>query len=195
MEKAVKKNPKFNVVLGVSGGIACYKSCEIARLLVQSECDVHVIMTRSAQQFVTPLTFQALTGNPVATELFDLQQDSSIGHIHLADQADIVVVAPATADCIARLSCGRADDVLMATVLATKAPVLVCPSMNVNMWNHPATQQNLGQIKKFGYKVIEPSVGYLACGWQGKGRLPEPEVIVLEALQVLKNKKVKKNTR
>lgn len=176
------------VVLGISGGIACYKACEVTRLLIQAECDVHVVMTRSAQQFVTPLTFQALTGHPVSTDLFDLTQESRIGHIELADMANLVVIAPTTADTVARLSIGRADDVLTAVVLATKAPVLLCPSMNVNMWDHPATQENLRKVKSYGYHVIEPGEGYLACGWTGKGRLAEPEVIALEALERLKRK-------
>lgn len=177
---------KYNVVLGVTGGIACYKACELARILIQSECNVHVVMTRSAQQFVMPLTFQALTGNPVATELLDLGQESRIGHIRLADLADLIVIAPTTADFLARLAQGRADDILTSVVLASKAPILLCPSMNVNMWNHPATQANLERVKSYGYAAIEPGEGYLACGWIGKGRLPDPEIIALEVIERLK---------
>ena len=166
------------IVVGVSGGIAAYKTCELVRLLVKKKAEVHVVMTRAATEFVTPLTFQILSGRPVATDLFDLTQESKIGHIALADHADLVVVAPATANLIAKAASGLADNLLTTLLLATRAPILICPAMNCNMWDHPATQRNLGQLKEWGYQVLEPTIGELACGWEGKGRLAEPEEIL-----------------
>lgn len=168
----------MKIVLGVCGGIAAYKSCEIARLLSKESYDVQVVMTQSAQQFVTPLTFQTLTQNLVATDLFDLTQESEIGHIHLADSADLILIAPTTANFLAKASLGLCDDLLSTLLLATKAPVVMAPSMNVNMWDHPLTQANIQKLKSIGYHFIEPAEGYLACGWEGKGRLAEPQDIV-----------------
>lgn len=165
------------IVLGIGGGIAAYKCCELVRVFVKEGADVHVVMTEAARQFVTPLTLQTLSKNPVATSLFDA---SGIAHIDLADTADIIVIAPATADLIAKAAHGLANDLLTTILLATKAPVLIFPSMNVNMWEHKATQYNVGRLKELGYKVLEPSAGELACGWEGKGRLLEPEKIVQE---------------
>jgi phosphopantothenoylcysteine decarboxylase/phosphopantothenate--cysteine ligase len=168
------------VVLGVAGGIACYKAVELVRLLVQGGFSVHVIMTRGAAEFVTPLTFQTLSGRPVATETFDLAQESQIGHIHLADAADVLVIAPATANIIGKLAAGMADDLLTTVVMATRAPVLIAPSMNVHMYEHPLLQENLRKLRRAGYHLLEPGAGYLACGYEGSGRLPEPEEIVEE---------------
>ncbi|OGQ46797.1 MAG: hypothetical protein A3H42_03495 [Deltaproteobacteria bacterium RIFCSPLOWO2_02_FULL_46_8] len=169
---------KKTVILGVGGGIAAYKTCELTRLLVQSGANVHVILTQSAAQFVTPLTLQTLSKNPVHTDLFSLAQEQTISHIALADKADVVVVAPATADLIAKAAHGLANDLLTNVLLATRAPVLFCPSMNVHMWEHKATQQNVGRLRELGYQVMEPASGELACGTIGKGRLCEPEEII-----------------
>lgn len=168
------------VVLGVAGGIACYKAVELVRLLVQGGFSVHVIMTRGAAEFVTPLTFQTLSGRPVAIETFDLVQESQIGHIHLADSADVLVIAPATANIIGKLAAGMADDLLTTVIMATRAPVLIAPSMNVHMYEHPLLQENLRKLRRVGYHLLEPGAGYLACGYEGSGRLPEPEEIVEE---------------
>ena len=161
------------IVLAVTGGVAAYKAAEFVRLLVKAEAQVHVVMTKSAQEFVTPLTFQTLSGNPVVTELFSLVEEEKIGHIALADQAELVVVLPATANIIGKFANGIADDFLSTLVMATKAPVLIVPSMNVNMWENPATQKNIKTLIERGFHLMDPGVGELACGWYGKGRLPE----------------------
>ena len=179
---------KPNIVLGVTGGIACYKALELVRLLVQDSCAVRVVMTRGAAEFVTPLSFQTLSGSPVATDLFSLTQESEIGHINLADSADLMVIAPATANVIARLAAGIADDLLTTVVLATRAPLLVVPSMNVHMLAHPLVQANLAKLVDAGYHVMEAASGYLACGYEGKGRLPEPQAIVGEIRRLLRPK-------
>lgn len=175
------------IVVGVGGGIAAYKSCELVRLLVREGAEVHGVMTASACEFITPLTFQTLSKNPVHTELFALNTEEKIDHIALADRANLMVIAPATADLIARAAHGLANDLLTNILLATKAPVLFCPSMNVNMWEHPATQYNIGRLREFGYKILEPAEGELACGWEGKGRLAEAEEILqqIKKLEVL----------
>lgn len=168
------------IVLGVSGGIACYKAAELVRLLRGAGARVLVVMTRHAREFITPLTLQTLAGEPVSTDLFDLTQESEIGHIRLADTADAVVVAPATANVIGKLAAGIADDLLTTVLLATRAPVLVAPSMNVHMFENPIVQANLDRLRRHGHRVVAPGVGYLACGYEGAGRLADPEVIVAE---------------
>lgn len=173
-------------LLAVGGGIAAYKSCEVARLLIKDGFTVRVMMTVAAQKFVTALTFQALTGKPVATDLFDATQEGQIGHIRLADEADLVIVAPASADLIAKAAHGLADDLVTTVLLATKAPILFAPSMNVNMYENAITQDNIARLKKFGRHFIDPGVGDLACGWQGPGRLAEPAEIVAKARKFLK---------
>lgn len=181
------EKPK-TIVLGVSGGIACYKAVELVRLLVREGLTVRVIMTREAMEFVTPLTFQTLSGQPVATEMFSLTQESEIGHINLADQADLFVIAPATANLVGKLASGIADDLLTTVLMATQAPVLIAPSMNIHMYENPILQENIRKLKRVGYHFMEPVEGYLACGYEGKGRLPEPQDIV-EAIQGLLKKK------
>lgn len=176
------------IVLGVSGGIACYKAAELVRLLVREGLDVQVVMTRDAQEFVTPLTFQTLSGHPVATELFNLTQESEIGHINLADKADLFVIAPATANLMGKIANGIADDLLTTAVMATRARVLIAPSMNVNMFHKQVVQDNLEKLKRYGYDVMEPGEGYLACGYEGKGRLPEPADIVKEIQRLLRKR-------
>lgn len=166
------------MVLGVCGGISAYKSAELCRLLVKAGHDVSVVMTAAAKEFITPLTLQTLSGNPVGTSLFDLTQESEIGHIKLADQAALIVVAPATADVIARLAAGMADDLLSTVILASRAPVLLAPAMNVNMWENPLVQANLRRLIETGrFSTVGPDAGELACGWVGAGRLVEPQVI------------------
>lgn len=176
------------VVLGVTGGIACYKAVELVRLLVKAEFEVRVVMTRGAMEFVTPLTFQTLSGHPVATETFDLTQESEIGHINLADSADLFVIAPATANVIGKVANGIADDLLTTVLMATQAPVLIAPAMNLHMYENPILQENLRKLRRVGYRILEPADGYLACGYEGKGRLPDPETILEEIERLLKKK-------
>jgi len=175
-------------VLGVSGGIACYKAVELVRLLVKEGFIVQVIMTRGAMEFVTPLTFQTLSVRPVATETFNLTQESEIGHINLADSADLFVIAPATANVIGKIAGGIADDLLTTVLMATQATVLIAPAMNIHMYENPILQENLRKLRRLGYQLMEPAEGYLACGYEGKGRLPEPEQILQEIRHLLKKK-------
>jgi phosphopantothenoylcysteine decarboxylase/phosphopantothenate--cysteine ligase len=161
------------VVVGLSGGIACYKACEVVRALAQAGAHVQVIMTAGAQQFVAPLTLQTLSGHPVATDTFSLTQESEIGHIRLADDAEVVLVAPATANVMAKLAHGIADDLLTTVLLATRAPLVLAPAMNVHMWQHAATQANLRTLIDRGAEVVGPATGSLACGYEGPGRLAE----------------------
>ncbi|MBE0501890.1 MAG: bifunctional phosphopantothenoylcysteine decarboxylase/phosphopantothenate--cysteine ligase CoaBC [Desulfuromonadales bacterium] len=173
------------IVLGVCGGIAAYKAVELLRLYKKAGADLHVIMTAAAQKFVTPLTFQTLSGNPVHTELFDLFQGHEIGHISLADRADLLVVAPATANLIGKVANGIADDLLSTTIMATRAPVIFAPAMNTNMLENPVYCSNQARLETFGYRFIEPSTGDLACGWQGKGKLPDPAQLFSNSLTSL----------
>jgi phosphopantothenoylcysteine decarboxylase/phosphopantothenate--cysteine ligase len=184
----VEPGKKPKIVLGVSGGIACYKSVELVRLLVQQGLGVQVIMTRGATEFVTPLTFQTLSGNPVATETFSLTQESDIGHIHLADASDLLAIAPATANMIGKIANGIADDLLTTVIMATRSPVLIAPAMNIHMFQNPILQENLRKLRRVGYHVLEPAEGFLACGYEGKGRLPDPETIAEEIHRLLKKK-------
>ena len=173
------------VILGVSGGIAVYKAVELLRLLTKAGATVHVVMTRNAQQFVAPLTFQTLSGNPVHTDLFNLYQEQEIGHISLADRADLFILAPATANLIGKIAHGLTDDLLTTSVMATKAPVLVVPAMNSNMYANPLYQRNEQTLREGGYQVMEPVCGELACGWEGRGKLPAPESILAVAKGIL----------
>jgi phosphopantothenoylcysteine decarboxylase / phosphopantothenate---cysteine ligase len=182
------KQEKPMLVLGVTGGIACYKAVELVRLLFKDGFVVQVIMTRGAMEFVMPLTFQTLSGMPVATETFNLTQESEIGHINLADSADLFVIAPATANVIGKIAAGIADDLLTTVLMATKAPVLIAPAMNIHMYENPILQENVRKLRRLGYHFIEPAEGYLACGYEGKGRLPEPEKILEEIRRLLKKK-------
>jgi phosphopantothenoylcysteine decarboxylase/phosphopantothenate--cysteine ligase len=173
------------IVVGVGGGIAAYKAAELVRLLDKAGAHVQVAMTGRAQKFVGAMTFQALTRRPVFTDLFSLTEEATIGHIQLADRADLVLIAPATANLIGRLANGMANDAVSAMVLATRAPVLLAPSMNVNMWNHPLTRANVQKLVDVaGYKTVGPDSGFLACRWTGPGRLAEP-VDILEAAAML----------
>ena len=169
------------ILLGVTGGIAAYKAAELVRLLRSAGAEVRVIMTRAATAFVTPLTFQALSGHPVHLELLDSDAESAMGHIHLARWADRILIAPASADVIARLRAGLADDLLTTVCLAATAPLLLAPAMNQAMWQHTATQQNIAVLKSWGVSLLGPAEGVQACGETGPGRLLEPAAIV-EAL-------------
>ena len=174
------------VVVAVGGGIAAYKAAELVRLLDKAGARVEVAMTPAAQKFIGPTTFQALTRRPVFTDLWSLSEEAEIGHIQLADRADLVIVAPATANLISRLAAGRTDDAVTAVVLATRAPVLLAPSMNVNMWNHPLTTANVQRLVDVArYHVVGPGSGFLACRWTGPGRLADPTDIVEAAAHVL----------
>lgn len=166
-----------NIVLGVSGGIAAYKACELTSRLKKLNANVDVIMTKSAAEFVTPLTFQSLSLNQVVTDMFDKPKYWEIEHISLAKKADIVVIAPATANVIGKLANGIADDMLTTTVMASKAIKLIAPAMNTNMYENPVVQKNIETLKQLGYVFVEPGEGRLACGDVGKGKLAEPEVI------------------
>jgi phosphopantothenoylcysteine decarboxylase / phosphopantothenate---cysteine ligase len=180
----------MKIALGVSGGIAVYKSAEIVRLLQDRGIRVQVVMTAAAEQFVRPLTFAALSGEKVITDLFGSDEspanvESAIEHIRIAQAIDALLVAPATADVLARFAQGIANDFLSTLYLATTAPVVVAPAMNVNMWNHPATQANLEALRKRGVRIVEPGQGYLACGMTGAGRLAENEAIVAAVMEAL----------
>jgi len=176
------------IILGVSGGIAVYKAVELLRLLSKAGAEVHVIMTRAAQEFVTPLTFQTLSGNPVHTELFNLIAEREISHISLADRADLFIITPATANIVGKIASGIADDMLTTTVMATKAPVLIAPAMNVNMFTNPIYRKNEEKLRRFGYQFVAPVNGSLACGWEGEGKLAPPEVIFEAAVTALSSK-------
>jgi len=177
---------KKTIIFGITGGIAAYKCCDVVRGLVRAGADVHVILTKAAGYFVTPLTLQTLSKNPVHTEMFSLIQESEISHISLADRADLILAAPATADIIAKVACGICDELLLTVICATKSPVVFSPSMNVRMWENPITQENIKRLKRLGYHFIEPATGDLACGYEGKGRLPEPDVIIKAIERILK---------
>src|SRR5438270_7204458 len=181
----------MKIALGVTGGIAAYKAAEIVRLLQDRGIRVQVVMTRAAQEFIRPLTFAALSGEKVITAMFASGQepesnlDSAIEHIAVAQSIDALVVVPATADILAHFAQGIASDFLTTLYLATTAPVVIAPAMNVNMWNHPATQTNVEILRKRGVKVVEPGSGYLACGMVGQGRLAENHAIVAAVLESL----------
>src|SRR5262245_35846410 len=165
------------ILLAVSGGIAAYKVPELVRALDRAGFAVRCALTEAATRFVSPLVLQTLTREPVRTDLLDAGEEGQIGHIELADQADAVVVAPATAHLLARMAAGLADDLVTTLLLATRAPILVAPAMNVNMWEHPATQANVAALAARGVRFVGPEVGSLACGWEGAGRMAEPEAI------------------
>src|SRR6202050_4566044 len=182
----------MKIALGVTGGVAAYKAAELVRRLQQENLDVQVVMTRSAQEFVTPLTFAALTGKKVIIEMFGAQDsapanvESAIEHIAVARRIDLLLVAPATADILGKFAHGISDDFLSTLYLATKAPVIVAPAMNVNMWEHPATQENLEKLRARGVHVVDPDEGYLACGMTGAGRLAATDAIVEKVRAVLR---------
>jgi phosphopantothenoylcysteine decarboxylase / phosphopantothenate---cysteine ligase len=173
------------IVVGVSGGIAAYKAAELVRLLVTAGAKVRAMMTRNAAEFITPLTLQTLSANPVATDTFSLTQESEIGHIRLADSADAIVIAPATSNVIAKAAVGIADDIVTTVLLAAQCPLAFAPAMNVHMYEHPTVAENLAKLRSRGVTVIEPGSGALACGYEGQGRLVDPPIIVEELTRML----------
>lgn len=173
------------ILLGVTGGIAAYKAAALASSLVKLHANVEVVMTDNATKFITPLTFEQLTGRKVMVDTFDRNFVHQVEHIALADRTDLVIIAPATANICAKLAHGLADDMLSTTVLACKCPKLIAPSMNTNMYENPVTQDNLKLLKKYGWEIIEPASGRLACGAEGKGKLPEPEDLLQHIQRVI----------
>jgi len=176
------------IILGVSGGIAAYKSVELLRELTKRGANVHVVMTKNAQQFITPLTFQTLSGNPVLCDMFQLLMGSKIGHVTLADIADLMVIAPATANILGKIANGIADNFLSTMVMATTVPVLFAPSMNVNMWESSFVQNNVGKLKAHGYQFVGPIEGDLACGSVGRGKLADIEEVIEKIEDIFTNK-------
>jgi phosphopantothenoylcysteine decarboxylase/phosphopantothenate--cysteine ligase len=177
------------IVLGVTGGIACYKAAALASALVKLHADVQVIMTENATQFVTPITFEQLTGNKALVDTFDRNFRFDVGHVAIADKADLVLVAPATANVLAKLAHGLADDMLTTTILACNCPKAAAPAMNTKMYENPVTQDNLQTLRRYGWEIVEPASGRLACGAVGKGKLPEPEALVEVCLHTLAHEK------
>ncbi len=173
------------VVIGVTGSIAAYKACELVRLFIKNGDDVHVIMTDNAKEFITPLTFRTLSRNPVQNQMFTEPLNWKPGHIGLAESADLLVIAPATANILAKMAQGLADDLLSSVALATQAPILVAPAMNTGMWVNPATQANLALLKERGVRFVQPGDGDLACGTEGPGRMAEPAEIFAAAVKNL----------
>ncbi len=174
-----------SILLGVCGGIAAYKAAELVRAFVKAGAGVQVVMTANAQRFITPLTLQVLSEQPVAADLFDLEFESQIGHIQIARAAHLVVIAPATANVLAKAAAGIADDYLSTVLLATTAPVLFCPAMNTKMYEHRATRRNLETLRQNGYHLLEPDAGFLACHEEGAGRLPDAPMILDAACRLL----------
>jgi len=181
---AAKKNKE--ILIGVTGGISAYKSCELVRLLRKKGFNVSVAMTKEAMQFVTPLTFKTLSAGDVAVDLFSPELKWEPQHISLAERADLVAVVPATANFIAKLACGICDDIISCTITASRAKIVVAPAMNPKMYNHPSVRQNIEKIKNFGYKIIPPVKGTLACGTKGVGNLAPVETIAAALEKFLK---------
>ena len=177
------------VLLGVTGGIACYKSANLASALVKQGANVQVVMTRNATEFIGPHTFESLTGNRVSVDTFDRNYQFQVEHIALADQADLVLVAPATANVLAKLAHGLADDMLTTTILACNCPKIAAPAMNTKMYENPVTQDNLDILRNYGWEIVEPASGRLACGAVGKGKMPEPEDLLECVLHALSHEK------
>lgn len=173
------------VVVGVTGGIAAYKCCEVVSRLIKLGATVKVIMTKNATEFVRPLTFEVLSKNPVTSDMWDRNREWEVEHVSLAQEADLVLIAPTTANVIGKIASGIADDMLTTTVMATSAPVLICPAMNSGMWDNPVTQQNVSKLLSLGYLFMDVDEGMLACGVSGRGRLAEPQKIVERAVSVL----------
>ena len=166
------------VILGVTGSIAAYKTAYIASGLKKQHCDVHVLMTQNATHFINPITFETLTGNKCVNDTFDRNFEFQVNHVSLAKRADAILIAPASANVIAKLAHGIADDMLTTTALACKCPKIVAPAMNTNMYENPIVQENIQKLKELGYIVVEPAVGYLACGDTGAGKMPDPDILL-----------------
>jgi phosphopantothenoylcysteine decarboxylase/phosphopantothenate--cysteine ligase len=182
------------ILLGVTGGIAAYKSAELTRGLIKRGADVKVIMTKNAAEFIAPLTLQTLSGNPVYMDMFSLLEWSEIGHISLAEYPDLILIAPATANVIGKVASGLADDLLTTTIMASKAPVLFCPAMNANMYENRIVQDNMKKLIALGYHFMQPATGQLACKIEGQGRLPDPDEILETAEYVLTEKDLAEET-
>ncbi len=176
---------KKTVILGVTGSIAAYKIANLASMLIKQHADVHVIMTENAVNFINPITFETLTGNRCLVDTFDRNFEFHVAHVSLAEKADIMLIAPASADVIGKLACGIADDMLTTTAMAMKGPILISPAMNTNMYENPVLQDNLNKLKSYGREIIEPACGMLACGDVGKGKMPEPEVLMSHIMRVI----------
>ena len=177
------------VVLGVTGGIACYKAASLASALVKQHANVQVLMTENATRFISPITFEQLTGNKVLADTFDRSFQHSVAHVSVADRADFVLIAPATANVLAKLAHGLADDMLTTTVLACNCPKAAAPAMNTKMYENPVTQDNIAALRRYGWEIVEPASGRLACGAVGKGKLPEPEQLLEVCLHQLAHSK------
>ena len=182
------------VILGVSGSIAAYKIASLASALVKLHCDVHVIMTQNATNFIHPITFETLTGNKCLVDTFDRNFDYSVEHVALAKRADVVMVAPATANVIAKMAHGLADDMLTTTILACQCPKIVAPAMNTRMFRNSIVQDNMKLLKCYGMEVIDPACGYLACGDTGEGKMPEPELLLQYILKALVTEKSRRSS-
>jgi phosphopantothenoylcysteine decarboxylase/phosphopantothenate--cysteine ligase len=178
-----RRKAMSTILLGVTGSIAAYKACELTRLFVKDGHDVHVVMTAAAARFVSPLTFRTLSRNPVVLDMFDEPEEWVPGHVSLAERADALVVAPCTANVLAKLAHGLADDMLTATALATRAPLVIAPAMNTGMWEHPATRANLATLAARGATFVDADTGDLACGTTGKGRMADPQAVFERTLQ------------
>lgn len=180
------KKPLKNVLIGITASIAAYKSCDIIRHLRRLGCDTKVVMSPDAKHFITPLTLLTISRNEVVTDMFRVSEKWDIYHTSLAEWANVILIAPATADMISKLACGLADCALSATVLASKATVLIAPAMNENMYTHKAVQENIEKLKKFGYKFVAPKRGYLACGYEGMGHIADTKDIIEAVKKALK---------
>jgi len=179
---------RSGIIVGVTASIAAYKACEIVSRLKQMGTEVHVVLTPDAGEFITPLTFQTLSGNTVHAEFFGGISNFNPVHISLAERGDLILVAPATADFIGRVAAGLADDLLSAVIMSASVPVLFAPAMNRKMYQNPIVQENIKKLKKHGYRFVGPESGYLACGYEGRGRLASPDVIINEITSLLKKK-------
>jgi len=179
----------LNIVVGITGGIAAYKACGIVSYLKGQGANVDVIMTKNACEFITPLTLETLSGNKVVVDMFERPDYMDVKHISLARKADLFLIVPATANIIGKVANGLADDMLSTTIMATKAPVIFAPAMNNQMYENRIVQDNIEKLKRYGYKIIEPSVGNLACGYEAKGKLPKNEEIIEYVKSLVKEKK------
>ena len=178
----------LNIVVGITGGIAAYKACGIVSYLKSEGANINVIMTKNACEFITPLTLETLSGNKVITDMFERPDHIDVKHISLAKKADLFLIVPATANILGKVSNGIADDMLSTTIMATKAPVIFAPAMNDGMYENPIVQRNIETLKNNGYKIIEPSIGHLACGYNAKGKLPKNEEIIDYVKTLIKEK-------
>ena len=178
----------LNIVVGITGGIAAYKACGIISYLKSEGANINVIMTKNACEFITPLTLETLSGNKVITDMFERPDHIDVKHISLAKKADLFLIVPATANILGKVSNGIADDMLSTTIMATKAPVIFAPAMNDGMYENPIVQRNIETLKNYGYKIIEPSIGHLACGYNAKGKLPKNEEIIDYVKTLIKEK-------